>query len=185
MKISKLFSLLYTLTYICVYYIVAVQSINCVRLLLWPRGTEGAWRAIVHECILSRFSHVRLFSTLQSIGNFPGKTTRGSCHFLPQRILPTQELHSHFLHWLMGSLPLMYYVKVKVAQSCLTLRHHELYNPRDSPGQNTGVGSLFLLQGIFPTQGSNSGLPHCRQILYQLSHQGSPIHSYVTYGYVI
>ena len=38
----------------------------------------------------------------------------------------------------------------------------------------TGVGSLFLLQGIFPTQGLNPGLPHCRQILYQLSHKGSP-----------
>ena len=44
----------------------------------------------------------------------------------------------------------------------------------DSPGQNTGVGSLSLLQGIFPTQGSNPGLPHCRWILYQLSHKGSP-----------
>ena len=54
------------------------------------------------------------------------------------------------------------------------LRPHELYSPWNSPGQNTGVGSLFLLQGIFPNQGSNSGLPHCRQILYQLSHQGSP-----------
>ena len=49
-----------------------------------------------------------------------------------------------------------------------------LYSPRNSPGQNTGVGSCSLLQGIFPTQGSNPGLPHCRQILYQLSHQGSP-----------
>jgi len=38
----------------------------------------------------------------------------------------------------------------------------------------TGVGSLSLLQGIFPTQGSNSGVPHCRWILYHLSHQGSP-----------
>ena len=46
--------------------------------------------------------------------------------------------------------------------------------PRNSPGQNTGVGSLSLLQGIYPIQGSNPGLPHCRQILYQLSHQGSP-----------
>ena len=46
--------------------------------------------------------------------------------------------------------------------------------PMDSPGQNTGVGSLSLLQGIFPTQGSNPGLLHCRQILYQLSHKGSP-----------
>ena len=48
-----------------------------------------------------------------------------------------------------------------------------LYSPWDSPGQNPGVGSLSLLQGIFPTEGSNPGLPHCRQILYQLSHQGS------------
>ena len=44
----------------------------------------------------------------------------------------------------------------------------------DSPGQNTGVGCHSLLQGIFPIQGSNPGLPHCRQILYHLSHQGSP-----------
>ena len=44
----------------------------------------------------------------------------------------------------------------------------------NSPGQNAGVGSLFFLQGIFPTQGSNPGLSHCRQILYQLSHQESP-----------
>ena len=49
-----------------------------------------------------------------------------------------------------------------------------LYSPWNSPGQNTGVGSCSLLQGIFLTQGSNSGLPHCRQILYQLSHKGRP-----------
>ena len=48
-----------------------------------------------------------------------------------------------------------------------------LYSPRNSPGQNTGVDSLSLTQGIFPTQGSNPGLLHCRQILYQLSHKGS------------
>ena len=45
---------------------------------------------------------------------------------------------------------------------------------KNSPGQNTEVGCFSLLQGIFPTQGSNPGLPHCRWILYQLSHQGSP-----------
>ena len=46
----------------------------------------------------------------------------------------------------------------------------------DSPGQKTGVGSQSLLQGIFPTQGSNPGLPHCRRILYHLSHQGISIY---------
>ena len=51
---------------------------------------------------------------------------------------------------------------------------HGLYIPWNSLGQNTAVGSLSLLQGIFPNQGSNSGLPHCRQILYQLSDKGSP-----------
>ena len=59
-----------------------------------------------------------------------------------------------------------------------SLRPHGLYCPWNSPGQNTGVGSLFLLQGIFPIQESNLGLLHCRQILYQLSylvaHKGSP-----------
>ena len=57
-------------------------------------------------------------------------------------------------------------VIVKVAQSCLTL---------NSPGQNTGAGSRSLLQGIFPAQGLNPGLPHCRQILYQPSHKRSPV----------
>ena len=56
-----------------------------------------------------------------------------------------------------------------------SLQPHGLCSPWNSPGQNTGVGSLSLLRGIVPTQGSNPGLPHCRRILYQLSCQGSPI----------
>ena len=56
-----------------------------------------------------------------------------------------------------------------------SLPPHGLYSPWNSPGQNTRVGSLSLLQGIFPTEGSNPGLPHCRQILYQLSHKRSPL----------
>ena len=51
-----------------------------------------------------------------------------------------------------------------------SLRPHGVWN---SPGQNTGVGSLSLLQGIFPTQELNQGLLHCGWILYQLSYQGS------------
>ena len=45
--------------------------------------------------------------------------------------------------------------------------------PWDFPGKNTGVGCHLLLQETFPTQGLNLGLPHCRQTLYHLSHQGS------------
>ena len=66
----------------------------------------------------------------------------------------------------------------KESESCLvmsdSLPPHGLYSPWNSPGQNTGVGSLSLLQGIFPTQGLNPGLLHSRWILYQLSHEGSP-----------
>ena len=65
----------------------------------------------------------------------------------------------------------------RVSESCSlmsnSLQPHDLYSSRNSPGQNTGVGSFFFLQGIFRTQGSNPGLLHCRQIPYQLSHQGS------------
>ena len=61
---------------------------------------------------------------------------------------------------------------------------HGLYSPCNSPGQNTGVGSLSILQGIFPTQGSNSGLLHCRWIFNQLNHKGSPrILEWVAYSF--
>ena len=50
----------------------------------------------------------------------------------------------------------------------------KLLSPWNSPGKNTGVDSRSTLQWIFPTQGSNPGLVHCRQILYYLSHQGTP-----------
>ena len=67
----------------------------------------------------------------------------------------------------------------ELAQSCPTLQPHGLWPTRllhlwDSPGKNTRVGCHFLLQGIFPTQGSNPGLPHCRQTLYHLRYQEAP-----------
>ena len=68
------------------------------------------------------------------------------------------------------------------SQWCLTLcdpmyystMYYQLLCPWDFPDKNTGVGCHFLLQGLFTTWGLNPGLPHCRQILYQLSYQGSP-----------
>ena len=56
-----------------------------------------------------------------------------------------------------------------------SLRPHGLHSLWNSPGQNAGVGSCSLLRGIFPTQGSNLGLLHCRWIIYHLSHQGGPV----------
>ena len=67
-------------------------------------------------------------------------------------------------------------MKVKVIQLYLTLRPHGQHSPWNSPGQNTGMGRLSLLQRIFPIQGSNPGLSHHRQILYQLSHSSLQPH---------
>ena len=67
---------------------------------------------------------------------------------------------------------------LSLSESCSvvsdSLQPHGLYSPWNSPGQNTGVGSLSLLQEVFPTQGLNPGLPHYRPILYQLSLKGGP-----------
>ena len=69
------------------------------------------------------------------------------------------------------------YIKWTESRSVVfdSLRSHG-YSPWNFLGQNTGVGSISLLQGIFSTQGSNPGLPHCRLILYQLSQEGSPVY---------
>ena len=67
-----------------------------------------------------------------------------------------------------------------ITQSCPTLCNSMDCSPpgpsvhEDFPGKNTGMGCHALLQGILPTQESNLGFPHCRRILYPLSHQGSP-----------
>ena len=94
----------------------------------------------------------------------------------------------------MSSIPLCVYacvcvcVCMYVSVSCSvvsdSLQHHGLYLTRllcpwTFPGKSTGVGCHFLLQGIFLTQQSNSGLLHCRQILHHLSHQGRPQYSTV------
>ena len=76
-------------------------------------------------------------------GTNPSKRVNVSCSVVPSFLRP---------HWLQPT---------------------RLLCPWDFPGKDTGVGCYFLLQGIFPTQGSNPGLLHCRQILYQLSYKGS------------
>ena len=71
-----------------------------------------------------------------------------------------------------------YLLEPGIKSGCPTLQAKALLSEpperqKNIPGQNIGVGSCSLLQGIFPTQGSNPGLSHCRQTLYCLSHQGS------------
>ena len=121
----------------------------------------------------------------------PGKprSTRVGSLSLLQGIFPSQELNWGLLHcrWILYQLsyqnsPLISYESESESDSVPSnsLQPHQLYSPWNSPGQNTGVGggSLSLLQGILSTQGSNPGLTHCRRILYQLSHKGSPLISY-------
>ena len=86
-------------------------------------------------------------------GDSPGKNTGVGCHSLLYT-LPNPGIEPRSPALQVDSLPT---------------------EPRGKP-RNTGVGSLSLLQGIFPTQGSNPGLLHCRWILYQLNHKVSPIH---------
>ena len=107
-------------------------------------------------------------------GDSPAKNTGVGCHFLLQGDpRPRIQLVSYASCWQAGCLPLVpprkphFIVKV-------TLQPARLLCPWNSPGQNTVVDSCSLLQGIFPTQGLKPGLPHCRQILYHLSYQGSP-----------
>ena len=71
----------------------------------------------------------------------------------------------------------MYYILYSIC--CISsvvsnsFQPHGLHSPWNSPGQNAGVDNHSILQGIFPTQGSNPGLRHCRRIRFQLSHKGS------------
>ena len=105
----------------------------------------------------------------------PKNTGVGSLALL-QQILQTQKLNWGLLHCRRILYQLSYQVKLSESRSVMSdsFRPQGLYSPWNSLGQNTGVGTHSLLQRIFPIQGSNPGLPHCRHILYQLSHQGSP-----------
>ena len=90
--------------------------------------------------------------------------------------IPLSLFNTRISFHLVGHLPWKW--SCHWSESCSVMSNslwpHGLYSPWNSPGQNTGVGSLSLLQWIVPTQGSNPGLPHCRRILCQLNYKGSP-----------
>ena len=110
------------------------------------------------QWVVSPFSHSLRPHGVHSAWNSPGENTGVASHSILQRIYRGYTVH--------------------------TLRPHGRYSPWNSPGQNTGVGGHSLLQGIFPIQESNPDLPQCRQILYRLSHKGSPvILEWVTYPF--
>ena len=137
----------------------SLHMITHLLLHLWTSAREPCqWRYMENKT--SR--------TWRSASDFLGGNWIGWVMVLPV-VLP----FSGFLSLLLDSGCL-------VAQLCPTLCNPVDCSPPgssvhgDSPGKNTGVGCHALLQGIFPTQGSKPVLPHCRKILYHLSHQGSP-----------
>ena len=158
---------------------------------LWPHGLQHGRlpcpspipRACSNSCPSNQWCHPTILSSvvpfsfsLQSLpasGSFPmsqffasgGQSTGGKGISGTLYILPISQNHLK---------------KNEVVQSCPILcnpmdsKPTRLLHPWDFPGKSTRVDCHFLLQGIFPTQESYPGFPHCRQTLYHLSHQGSP-----------
>ena len=121
-------------------------------------------------CISLAFSMIQWMLTIWSLVPPPFLNlacTSGSSWFM----------HCWSLAWRILSITFLQ-CEMKWSESCSimsdSLWPHRLYSPWNSQDQNTGVDSLSLLQEIFPTQGLNPGFLHCRHILYQLSHKGSP-----------
>ena len=88
---------------------------------------------------------------------------------LPRWLWPRWSYRVLILVWLFCCV-----IWATYSNSCIGLQSTRFFCPWNSPDKISEVGSHSLLLGIFPTQGLNLGLPHCRQILYHLSHQGSP-----------
>ena len=152
-------------------------------------GLRGPWRARVHG--VARVGHdlatkpPPLKCAISSLGKTKRRNhaasswiwkSRAKCATGWKMSLPLeQELHRDHREYAEGFYTILNSESKSCSVTLDSVGPHGLYSPWNSPGQNTGVGSCFHLQGIFPTQGSNPGLLHCRQILYQLSYQGSPI----------
>ena len=145
--------------------------------------------------LLSRESLNKLYASKSVSGYASRKLDLRQCSWEAQYIKQIKELFNLYLgggqgmvtvwfSWIYGaqwwnspenSLEIIQQIE---SESCLVMSDslwpHGLYHPWNSPGQNTGVGSLFLFQGIFPIQELNQGLLHCRHILCQLTYWGSP-----------
>ena len=120
-------------------------------------------RAYSNSCPLSQWTYCRWYTIKKENIRLEDKSEEiTDCNTEKQRNRKCYELRR--TEW----------NELKVAQLCPTLCNTMEYSPWNSPGQNTGMGSLSLLQGIFPIQGSNPGLSHCRWILYHLSHRRNP-----------
>ena len=148
-----------------------VHSLCHVRLFVTP------W-TVAHQAPLSMgFSRIKTASPESPalVGRFftPQATWEAS-HVPSEHLYHLQLNRAKYVKTFLTSYSAESPVKKVKVTGHASLQPHGLHSPWNSPGQNAGMGSLSLLQGIFPTQGLNPGLPHCRQILHQLSYQASP-----------
>ena len=127
---------------------------------------EEEWTSVWWSCIRRKLkAYVSLSVTSDS-----STTPQTVAHQAPLSVgFPRQEYWSGLPCRFPGNLP-----NPGIEPRSPTLRADSLPAEPQGKPKNTGVGCCFLLQGIFPAQGSNPGLPHCRQTLYHLSHQGIP-----------
>ena len=150
---------------------VAVQSLSRVRFLVTPMNCcmpgFHVLHCLIHIIVLSWYNPITQMKKLRI------KEAKISCSSLTARKWQLVFEKSGFFF--------SKYLFSCESESCLVMSNslwpRGLYSPWNSPGQNTGVGSLSFLQRIFPTQGSNPVLLHCRWILHPLSHKGSPLFS--------
>ena len=149
--------------------------------MLQPEDSgTGFWVYVPVNLLLLSTQNILLsgmFSTKITMWHSPSF----SLNLCPMRLIPitsfkTTNPHPYPNSSQFSTLFFIFSQKWSESRSVMSdsLQPHWLYSAWISPGQNIGVSSRSLLQGIFPTQGLNPGLPYCRQILYQLSHQGSP-----------
>ena len=127
------------------------------------RDTYPSWNCAWADSSATRVSYSSAANLSQSEGSGLSFSTSWLGRGWPQETESKQKLeighHKCLTSW------------KNLCEKCF-IWPHGLYSSWNSPGKNTGMGSLSLLQGIFPTQGLNPGLPHCRWLVYQLSHQG-------------
>ena len=166
------------------YYIYCYYKISAIFLILnsqFLKGTKDLDKHLTKGDAQMANKHIKKYSVSHIMRELHIKTMRHHCS--PIIIIALQNADSTKCWW--GSRSTGTEVKWSESRSVMSdsLQPHGLYSPLNSPAQNNGVGSLSLLQGIFLTQGSNPGLPHCRWILYQLSHKGSPQeHAFIAGG---
>ena len=141
----------------------------------------SSWKGFCFRCFVCYMKAVEYGRPLGQGLSFLFAGTMGELKLREWRIrLKVKVSVEIFTTAVKNSLILFQVLLCLVTQSCPILCDPMDCNPPcscihgDYPDKNTAVGSHALLQEIFPTQGSNPGLPHCRQILYHLSHQGSP-----------